>query len=484
MPIKENAQSANPLQFYLAKVAFLPPEDHSLQRLLTEFTIISNRTYCTFTVDDQLGAIGRTESFMLPKRSSLFTGILTISVPAALVSSATADWIAFENRSTQQQELQKEASPEETAKLPQAPWATNIVSEEGQLKPQSWTVGQSVDVWKPVSRAAVATDVPTAEQAEQNNVATSQLDADLERDVERLLTQEELWFAPAAHTDPVQAALQTVSHAERSVVQESLTYLDELAQLEGNDAPWIQSAVVIAEQKMDLDVNFDERQELVETQPMFMNDLQELALRQTQEMQIDVPEYAVPPHLVELQELERRNLMIRSVSVPSLAQAPAIPAPPVDPGYNPAPKTTMSQEGVLESLFAPVTGIKVTGNSTAPPEAAKLKTPPNDATPYFDALIPAAYVSSPILGVVHPSRYPVCFTHNPLYYEDANLERCGTSCGMLATARSFALFCGQTAAMPYLVLATPPRTCMSTLGDCRTCEEFGSDAYFREWRKH
>lgn len=421
---------------------------------------------------------------MLLKRSSLITGILTISVPAALVSSATADWIAVENRSEQQQIVQDEASPEEVSELPQTPWATNIVSNEGSSKPQSWTVGQSVDVWKPVSRAAVSTDVPNDEQAEQINATTAQLDADLQRDVERLLTQEELWFAPAAHTDPVQAALQTVSHAERSVVQESLTYLDELAQLEGNDAPWIQSTVVAADQNVDLNVNFDEPQELVETQPIFMNDLQELASRQTQELQIEVPEYAIPPHLAELQELERRNSMIRSVSVPSLAQAPAIPAPPVDPGYNPAPKTSTAEEGVLASLFAPVTGIKVTGNSTAPPEAAKLKTPSNDATPYFDALIPAAYVSSPILGVVHPSRYPVCFTHNPLYYEDANLERCGTSCGFLSTARSFALFCGQTAAMPYLVLATPPRTCMSTLGDCRTCEEFGSDAYFREWRKH
>ena len=100
----------------------------------------------------------------------------------------------------------------------------------------------------------------------------------------------------------------------------------------------------------------------------------------------------------------------------------------------------------------------------------------------METLIPGEYVMGPVVGVSAPSRYPVCFQHNPLYFEDPNLERCGVSNGILTTTYSAAKFLRSTIALPYLVVATPPKTCMETLGDCPTCASFDSDAYFREWK--
>jgi hypothetical protein len=57
--------------------------------------------------------------------------------------------------------------------------------------------------------------------------------------------------------------------------------------------------------------------------------------------------------------------------------------------------------------------------------------------------------------------------HQPLYFEDVNLERHGFSWGLLQPAVSAAKFFGTIPALPYLMCAQPPQTTRYTLGESR-----------------
>jgi hypothetical protein len=54
--------------------------------------------------------------------------------------------------------------------------------------------------------------------------------------------------------------------------------------------------------------------------------------------------------------------------------------------------------------------------------------------------------------------------HQPLYFEEVNLERYGYSYGIAQPAVSAAHFFGRIPALPYLMTANPPRECVYTLG--------------------
>ena len=59
------------------------------------------------------------------------------------------------------------------------------------------------------------------------------------------------------------------------------------------------------------------------------------------------------------------------------------------------------------------------------------------------------------------------FCHNPLYFEDVNLERHGHTLGCLQSAVSFAHFFGAVPLLPYHMTAEPPHECIYTLGHHR-----------------
>ncbi len=59
----------------------------------------------------------------------------------------------------------------------------------------------------------------------------------------------------------------------------------------------------------------------------------------------------------------------------------------------------------------------------------------------------------------HPSPEGLTFCHQPLYFEDVNLERYGRSWGVLQPAVSVAKFYGRIPALPYMVFAQPARQC-------------------------
>lgn len=97
--------------------------------------------------------------------------------------------------------------------------------------------------------------------------------------------------------------------------------------------------------------------------------------------------------------------------------------------------------------------------------------PVNVAGELQGAAAASIVVGSPF-ACAHPQRYTFCFSHNPLYFEDANLERCGVGHGLCQPAVSAAQFLGRTALLPYSVIANPPCDCVTTLGDCPTCHRY------------
>ncbi len=73
-----------------------------------------------------------------------------------------------------------------------------------------------------------------------------------------------------------------------------------------------------------------------------------------------------------------------------------------------------------------------------------------------------------------PQRYTVCITHRPLYYEDANLERCGRGHGVWQNAYSGFKFLSSTLLLSYKMGRQCPVVEVRSRGDCKTCQSFPS----------
>ena len=79
------------------------------------------------------------------------------------------------------------------------------------------------------------------------------------------------------------------------------------------------------------------------------------------------------------------------------------------------------------------------------------------------------------------NRDSFAFHHNPLWFEDPNLERCGRGKGCFTTPASILQFNANVAFLPYRMTAQPPFSCVRTLPDCTLCQKFGCDAYLPPW---
>ena len=165
-----------------------------------------------------------------------------------------------------------------------------------------------------------------------------------------------------------------------------------------------------------------------------------------------------------------------------------IPGEPYD--IHPDPVCDVVGGHGVGSLFQPMSSIQVAGLSTAPPEkprnpkadeSTELRRPDNAACAYMENATPAYYFPPTRYGVCRPSRNTHTLYHNPLYYEDPNLERCGQGHGCLTNAVSAVHFGTAIAFTPYLTGATCPNTCVRALPDCPTCHSFGHDAYCPGW---
>lgn len=78
---------------------------------------------------------------------------------------------------------------------------------------------------------------------------------------------------------------------------------------------------------------------------------------------------------------------------------------------------------------------------------------------------------------VHPERNSYRFRHQPLYFEDPAMERCGVSHGVLTEVTSAIRFGGRIPLLPYLTASTPPSQCLDALPDCDCRGRFGVDSY-------
>ncbi len=142
-----------------------------------------------------------------------------------------------------------------------------------------------------------------------------------------------------------------------------------------------------------------------------------------------------------------------------------------------------SGEKPLTDFFKPVAEISVTGVSTQPPSRSAdhvqnlLERPVDSACQYMDNATPIAYYVPPRFGGSRPSRNTLKLSHNPLYYEDPNLERCGQTYGCLTTAVSVVHFSSAIAMTPYKMSQNCPRDCVQALPDCPTCHRFDNDVY-------
>ncbi|MCA9065434.1 MAG: hypothetical protein KDA96_20340 [Planctomycetaceae bacterium] len=155
-------------------------------------------------------------------------------------------------------------------------------------------------------------------------------------------------------------------------------------------------------------------------------------------------------------------------------------------------QTDTSKSGDLNRLFPPLGSVPLQTSSViveqssqrgdaSPFDSLEKKQLSSDASEYVDTTAPRAYFTRLTYGVVRPNRSPYAFRHNPLYFEDPNLERCGRSSGCLTTLVSAGHFTFNTLILPYRVAAQPPYTCVNSPGDCPTCFEYGSDAYLPGW---
>lgn len=247
------------------------------------------------------------------------------------------------------------------------------------------------------------------------------------------------------------------------------SYLTELNQLLGDQPAWILTHGQL------IDLGTDEPKQSA-SEVTYLHELESL-----------IGDHHV---LAECRRMGKNSGLVQCATTASLRPAPANSQTDQDRYYEIPREEACNQTGgdSVTGLFKPMSEIQVTGVSSAPPQPSKnakvssltLVRPPNEACSYLQLDIPMHYLTSGY-GVRRASRNTHRFCHNPLYFEDPNLERCGQSKGCLTTACSMVHFTAMTSILPYLTTADPPRSCVAALPDCPTCHSFASDAYFPEW---
>lgn len=392
----------------------------------------------------------------MSRRITFFAVVLSGSVSGAW----TLGCFAESPKAPQQNQL----TVDEDAATLWLPSSRSAVGEQDRQTISPDEIDQ-VETDHPLTWSAAGTWTPT-----KTNTAAG-LDPVIAQDVDRLLDQERNWLQSSQFEVPEPQAGVVIQTAGSSRLE--ATFHDDLDELISEESLWIEQAQKNQQRKIDSSLSLRQTSE-VGTRAAnagYLNDLEDLAGMVDQTPQ------------TRYTSTSRSNRIESAMGVdfaPVDRQHALVQVNPND-NYTPDPVENLKS---VEQLFAPISQLKVTGKSTGNVTKEKLTSPEDRSSHHIDQLIPGKYLAPSVFHVRHPNRYPHCFTHNPLYFEDPNFERCGMTCGYLSTGRSAALFAGQVAAIPYLLFATPPRTCLTTLGDCQTCEEFEADAYFREWRKH
>ena len=120
--------------------------------------------------------------------------------------------------------------------------------------------------------------------------------------------------------------------------------------------------------------------------------------------------------------------------------------------------------GHLNRLRKPISEIEISNNTGA-------ARPQNKAPQSLQSqnLVQIVAIGS---SAPRPNRYKVGFRHQPLYFEQPNLERCGKAHGIFQNALSGVHFIANTIALPYHMGQKKPKCIVPTKGDCYTCQSF------------
>lgn len=142
-----------------------------------------------------------------------------------------------------------------------------------------------------------------------------------------------------------------------------------------------------------------------------------------------------------------------------------------------------NSESALRALKRPLDAVTLS-NRAPITKSSEGTTKSGDALKTPDNLAAAANTNvariidaSPAPVIRHPNRnlYPIC--HNPLYFEDPNMERCGQGFGIFTEAVSAVRFVGRVPLIPYMMAGQPPCSRVRALPDCPTCRRFDVEAY-------
>ncbi len=179
----------------------------------------------------------------------------------------------------------------------------------------------------------------------------------------------------------------------------------------------------------------------------------------------------------------------------TLLVAMTVPENYVGPG--PIREPSSAQEATPNPVVSPTPSVDVSVNST--PRSSQVTVRSLQSVNLFDATAARSEAGAPLAvpqSVVpstghrveeqfvplpwhrsHPPRNTFRFRHQPLYFEDPNLERCGDSYGCLTEAVSIAHFAGRIPLLPYMMASDSPHKTVPALKDCPTGCSFGPEAY-------
>ena len=154
--------------------------------------------------------------------------------------------------------------------------------------------------------------------------------------------------------------------------------------------------------------------------------------------------------------------------------APMVPPMPPGPTEDAATKGDIAAPQKSDGLFSILGKVSL---GAAIHSADELPDELNEGKEYFSKAGTQRNWSSGTWVSFRPRRNTFPFHHNPLYFEDPNLERCGRTSGYFTEVTSFAHFAGRIPVLPYMMTVEPPCSLVHAKPDCPTCSEFGPDAY-------
>jgi hypothetical protein len=170
------------------------------------------------------------------------------------------------------------------------------------------------------------------------------------------------------------------------------------------------------------------------------------------------------------------------IGPPQQGAGPAIPSTHSgSPPSAKAPEPLPAPAGTAQAMKDPCGAVSSKplsqlGINIAEPDG---KLPTNSAAPCWEQINGQGAAGSRCWTVFNYKWEATCFYHNPLYFEEANLERYGYQCGdrcccctcgkecCLQPAVSAAHFFGTIPALPYCIAAECPCDCVYTLGHYR-----------------